>query len=212
MLCHPAQVTLRRLVPAVVCVLALTGCDGDGETLVSSPPATVTATVTATATATATATGTPTAGPTAEVSADVDLSQPPTTYDEAVAHVDAGADRGSLESFVTPSGNIFCALTVQDLPTGCEIGGGATADPAVCTEPSISRSVGRIELVAGVAVAVCNTDTIRTSDPAAVLGYGESVTTRDTRCTSEEVGVTCVARSGAGAFFLRRGQYAVLNP
>ena len=46
----------------------------------------------------------------------------------------------------------------------------------------------------------------------AVLAHGTVTTTRDTSCLSEELGVTCVARNGGGAFFLRRGQYLLLDP
>lgn len=137
-----------------------------------------------------------------------DLTTPPHTYAEALAHIAAGhLSPGEIVRFATPSGNIYCALAVGEMPAACELSDGKIDDPNACPGAMTTR-VGRIELQQGRAVPVCNTDTIR-QPGAPVLDYGQVAMTRDTECVSEEIGVTCVSRSGQYGFFLHRGSYAV---
>ncbi|QIG42882.1 hypothetical protein G5V58_08970 [Nocardioides anomalus] len=114
-----------------------------------------------------------------------------------------------LADFTTPSGNIYCALNVASMPAACELREGAVPSPDVCAGAP-TTTVGRLELQGGRAVPVCNTDTIVRSG-APVLAYGQAAYTRDTACVSEEIGVTCVSRSGSGGFFLHRGEYVLLD-
>jgi hypothetical protein len=137
----------------------------------------------------------------------------PRTYDDAVKHFQQ-ADGGTLKvrRFVTPSGNIYCAIKVASMPKGCEINEGAVKDPAVCSGNPVSKYVGRIEFQNGRATPVCNTDTIR--EPGArVLPYGSKARFRKAgvKCLSESIGVTCISLKKTEGFFLHRGEYVIFN-
>ena len=138
----------------------------------------------------------------------------PRTYDEALQHF-KDADGGTLKirRFVTPSGNIYCAIKVRNLPLkGCEINEGAVKDPAVCDSEFGSDRVGRIEFWKGRATPVCNTDTIR--EPGArTLPYGSKARypKAGVKCLSESIGVTCISLKKTEGFFLRRGEYIIFN-
>ena len=150
-----------------------------------------------------TATSAPTPG--------VDLTVPPHTYAEALAHIAAGRpNAGETVRFVTPSDNIYCALAVDSMPAACELSEGTIDDPSACPDNPMTTRVGRIEFDTGSAKAVpiCNSDTIRTPG-APVLDYGRVALTRDTECISEQAGVTCVSRAGRYGFFLHRGSYTL---
>jgi hypothetical protein len=97
----------------------------------------------------------------------------PRTYDAALQHFDnAGGTVRTLKRFVTPSGNIYCAIKVKHLPSGCELSQGAFKDPDACAKVPVSKYVGRVEFHHGRAVPICNTDTIRTPG-ARTLAYGD---------------------------------------
>jgi hypothetical protein len=137
----------------------------------------------------------------------------PRTYDEALRHFgDADGRQRRYKKFVTPSGNIYCALKVRGIPTGCEINEGAIKDPAVCSSNPGSKYVGRIEFHRGRAVPVCNTDTIRMPG-AKKLAYGDIayIPGWHYACLSERVGVTCINEDKAEGFFLHRGEYVIFN-
>ncbi|MGI9157667.1 MAG: hypothetical protein ACR2FG_13715 [Marmoricola sp.] len=150
---------------------------------------TETVTPTVTETATPTVTETPTA-------TTPDVSQPPTSYAEALDHFAAASAANSvpdeLNLFQTPSGNIYCSLGHDAIPAGCEINGGKTRGGSVC-EGSMAKLVGRIELSDGVPRPICNPDTIRTEHPP-VLAYGMvgRWTGGAVECVSERIGVTCL--------------------
>jgi len=136
----------------------------------------------------------------------------PRTYDDAVKHFDqAPGPVRSLRKFQTPSRNIYCSVAAAG-PKGCEINEGSIKDPAVCSGNPVSKYVGRIEFRRGHAVAVCNTDTIRTPG-AKVLAYGQIAFVENTRyaCVSEAIGVTCINTYKADGFFLHRGEYVIFN-
>jgi hypothetical protein len=185
----------------------------------SPGPATPTATVTVTATGVPTptiASVTPTIAtitpdvPTLPPTPVAGAGTPPTTYAEALAHVQAARDvsaggASGPRRFTSPSGNIYCDLDFA----ACEIQDGKVDDPSACPGGMTTR-VGRIELQGNQPVAVCNTDTI-VQPGAPVLGYGQSVTTRDTQCVSERIGITCVARGAETGFFLAKGTYLLLG-
>ena len=137
----------------------------------------------------------------------------PRTYDAALQHFgDATGVNRRYKRFVTPSGNIYCAIKVRGLPTACEITEGAVKDPDVCSGVPVSKYVGRIEFRRGRAVPVCNTDTIR-QPGAPTLAYGDIAYLPgwSFACLSEAIGVTCINEDKTEGFFLRRGEYVIFN-
>jgi hypothetical protein len=137
----------------------------------------------------------------------------PRTYDAALQHFgNATGSERRYKKFVTPSGNIYCAVKMTGIPTGCEINEGAIKDPAACPGNPVSKYVGRVEFHRGRAVPVCNTDTIRTPG-AKTLKYGDiaHIPGWHYACLSEEIGVTCINENKAEGFFLHRGEYVIFN-
>lgn len=212
---------LAAVSAVAVLMLGLGGCGGDESTSPASPT-TVTATVTEsgalteTATPSGTATGsvttsTPTLNPPTESATPaIDLSQPPRTYDAAIAHFAAvGGPPVRVARFETESGNIYCAVGVSAIPPSCEISQGSVRDPAVCNGAP-TPFVGRLEIFRGRARAICNTDTIRMASPA-VVAYGTAVRGRGVKCLVEEIGVTCISTTSFEGFFLHRGEYVIFN-
>jgi hypothetical protein len=137
----------------------------------------------------------------------------PRTYDAALHHFGnaKGVER-AYKKFVSPSGNIYCALKVSGYPVGCELSQGSIKDPAACGNNPVSKYVGRVEFHGGRAVPVCNTDTIRTPG-APTLKYGDiaHIPGWHYSCLSEEIGVTCINESKTEGFFLHRGEYVIFN-
>ena len=137
----------------------------------------------------------------------------PRTYDAAVAHFkNAPGKLRSDKRFVTPSGNIYCAMKVRYIPTGCEISQGTVKDPDACPAPDITQYVGRLEFHHGRAVAICNSDTIRTPG-APRLNYGDAARVPGSpyACLSEVIGVTCINHDEQEGFFLHKGEYVIFN-
>jgi hypothetical protein len=136
----------------------------------------------------------------------------PRTYDAAVHHIKKAEGLLNLRRFVSPSGNIYCALAVPGMPPACELNAGSIKDPGACGDNPVSKYVGRIEFHRGRAVPVCNTDTIRTPG-AKVLGYGSAdhVPGTNIECIMETIGVTCINLKRTEGFFLHRGEYAIFN-
>lgn len=137
----------------------------------------------------------------------------PRTYDAALRHFNqANGQVRSYKKLVTPSGNIYCALKMPGIPTGCELSAGAIKDPAACPGNPVSKYVGRVEFHGGRAVPICNTDTIRTPG-ARTLAYGDiaHIAGWHYACLSEEIGVTCINEDKTEGFFLHRGEYVIFN-
>ena len=136
----------------------------------------------------------------------------PRTYDAAVQHIKNAEGLLNLRRFVSPSGNIYCALAVPGMPPACELNAGSIKDPDACGDNPVSKYVGRIEFHRGRAVPVCNTDTIRTPR-AKVLGYGSAdhVPGTNIECIMETIGVTCINLRRTEGFFLHRGEYVIFN-
>jgi hypothetical protein len=137
----------------------------------------------------------------------------PRTYDAALQHFGNAAGRERrYKKLVTPSGNIYCALKMPGIPTGCELSAGSIKDPDACPGNPVSEYVGRVEFHRGRAVPVCNTDTIRTRG-AKTLKYGDiaHIPGWHYACLSEEIGVTCINENKAEGFFLHRGEYVIFN-
>lgn len=142
-----------------------------------------------------------------------DPDGPPTTYDEAVAHVESASGNRALDAFQSPSGNLHCRFERTD-PYGvsCELLEGRVKPAAGDKCPSVVgvKTVGRIEMQGASLRAVCNTDTI--IDPAdEVLAYGQAVVAGRFSCIIEEIGVTCVAADDQRGFFLARGVYRLFR-
>jgi hypothetical protein len=159
------------------------------------------------------------AGTSAGASADHVSARPvaklgvPRTYDDAVQHFkQANGGVQKVRRFVTPSGNIYCAIKVTNMPKGCEINEGTVKDPDVCSGNPVSKYVGRIEFQNGRATPVCNTDTIR-EPGASTLPYGAKARYRKAgiKCLSESIGVTCISLKKTEGFFLHRGEYVIFN-
>ncbi|WP_232681944.1 hypothetical protein, partial [Nocardioides sp. R-C-SC26] len=96
-------------------------------------------------------------------SGEVDLTKPPRTYAEALAHaaqIETAPER--VVRFETNDGT-YCVLESEFLPFSCELARGGTPAPEVWGDGP-SQNVGRIEVVDGVPQPVCNTDTIREPD------------------------------------------------
>lgn len=206
--------TSRLAAPALLVVLlggSLAACSGDGG---GSPDAS--ATVTETVTVTADPSESPSDGPSSSPPSDtprVDLSKPPETYDEAIAHIDAALEINpapeELSRFEAPSSNLYCVLDDEFIPPSCELAQGTIEDPEVCGD-SPSTAVGRVEFGDGGPVPQCNTDTIRMPG-APVLGYGGVATWPGLtiQCVMEGLGVTCVDTETEQGFFLAKGRYLV---
>ena len=224
-----AQATARAsargtvIVVAAGALVALGGCG-------SPPRATPVTTVTVFADETSTpgdpaTTKTPSVGPssvptvTAPATATVaptlavgKLRGAPRNFAEASARVaKAPVAAAAASSFVSPTGNIFCAVSSDSTSVACEVSGGRIPAPASapCPAGDGARDIGRVELSAEGAIPVCNSDTIRASG-AGKLAYGQRSAAPGTgfSCLSETYGVTCVDTAGKHGFFLARDTFA----
>ena len=72
--------------------------------------------------------------------------------------------------------------------------------------------MGRVQFIGGRATPVCNTDTIRQSNPP-VLEYGVAARWKNFKimCLSESIGVTCINLKQTEGFFLHRDEYVIFN-
>lgn len=130
------------------------------------------------------------------------------SYAEAKQHFDAARRSEELAAFRSPTGNIFCRI--EPGQAACEVREGRIEPPVagLCGEGP-ATDVGRVELAAGRAVPVCNTDSIRdTSAPKLPYGRSAAVPGVAITCLSEESGVTCVDPDTEHGFFIARGSFA----
>lgn len=142
----------------------------------------------------------------------VDLSQPPTSYAEAKAHLDAAIEAGGapqeLRRFESAGGAYYCSLGDRYIPPSCELLDGIK-DPEVCAD-SPSQKVGRIELTERGWQPFCNTDTIRMPGATVVPDGGVGTWSRlSVECVMESIGVTCLETGNQQGFFLGAGRYQV---
>jgi hypothetical protein len=119
------------------------------------------------------------------------------------------AQNPTPDNFVTPSGNIFCAL-VGDKNNNlrCEIG---TFLAPLLPQPyegycEFDWGAGLLLSVNGKAEVLCVSDTIAGSKN--VLAYGQTWSKNGFQCTSQPQGLTCKNASGKG-FFLSRQRWRV---
>ena len=142
----------------------------------------------------------------------VDLSAPPTTYAEALAHFDArGQEAQEVRRFQTAAGT-YCRLGGTTL-VSCELPPGGIPDPDYCGDGP-AQSVGRVALPrSGAARAECNSDTIREGNPPATLPEGTvgGSEAAGVLCLVERIGVTCVDPQQARGFFLGAQEYHVFS-
>lgn len=204
---------------APIVVLCLAGCGNDSDQGADpTPTVTVTESVPGTGTpsgSTASASppsSTPTDTPTSQPTESTELSSPPETYDDALAHLAAATgERTELDRFESPSHNIYCVIQNEFIPASCELARGAIKDAEYCGEGP-SQFIGRIEFTDVDPQPVCNSDTIRETG-ASVLPYGgtASYAGSSIMCVSEQIGVTCVDSSRTQGFFLAKGNYTVFT-
>lgn len=159
------------------------------------------------------ATPTPTPTPASAVPTSLEagsLRGAPRSYADALTKVTrARPGRGVDGTFVSPTGNIFCAIRASGT-TACEVREGRIGPPVpdLCP-PGGPTDIGRIELTSRGAVPVCDADTIRESDaPRLRYGFRADVPGSSVLCLSEERGVTCVDTVGHHGFFLARGSFS----
>jgi hypothetical protein len=142
----------------------------------------------------------------------VDLSVPPTTYAEALAHFDArGQEAQEVRRFQTAAGT-YCRLGGTTL-VSCELPPGGIPDPDYCGDGP-AQNVGRVALPrSGAARAECNSDTIREGNPPATLPEGTvgGSEAAGVLCLVERIGVTCVDPAQARGFFLGAQEYHVFR-
>ncbi len=194
---------------SLVVLGTLAGCGDDGDD--PEAPTTVTQTVTATPTPTEPTSLPPeteSPSPTETTPPAVDLSQPPTTYDEAVAHIAAGGEAQELGTFQSADEKFYCSFDDRFIRPSCEILD-SIQDPETCAD-SPSPGVGRIELTRRGWAPFCNTDTIR-QPGASVLDEGNvaSLPMASIGCVLEGIGLTCVKTDTEQGFFLGPGRYQV---
>lgn len=212
-------------VVALVTGFALAGCGNDDEAPDTTPTLSVATSDSSSTTASESASeSTSATGPTDSATASsratpkpsstspsaVDLSQPPTTYAAAQAHLKAVGGTAKEIGVFRTSEDVYCALATGPGTPACEAPyGGGVKDPKVCGDAQ-SDLVGRIELTARGARALCNTDTIRESMPKpvaapALFTNGAS----GVQCAVESIGVTCIDPATKAGFFLAKGKYQV---
>ncbi len=115
-------------------------------------------------------------------------------------------------SFVTPSGNIHCALVGEkNNALRCEISSGLNPKPPQPYPGSCEFDWGAGFLLPkyGKPKVLCISDTIA-SDNDATLSYGRTWKNAGFKCTSQKTGLTCINSSGQG-FFLSRERWKVLS-
>lgn len=105
-------------------------------------------------------------------------------------------------SFVTPSGNIACELTVEH--TECSIADRRWQPPA--GSPRCGRQRVIVEIWDGAVRFGCGYTDAEAS--SFLLHYGRSLTVGSVTCVSARTGVTCRTRGGRG-FTIGRAAYRV---
>ncbi len=120
-----------------------------------------------------------------------------------VATNPATARADVVGDFVSPTGDVYCQMTVYDdggAGVACEGGGPYAAPKPPCAVHSAWGD--RFYLRQGqAAVSECHNDTIRSNQPfAPILFHGRTQTVGDITCDCEPSGLTCTD-AGTGHFF-----------
>jgi hypothetical protein len=109
----------------------------------------------------------------------------------------------SLESFRTPSRDIYCAM-VEGIAR-CDIRERDWSPPPKPADCELDWGQGISVKRTGAAGFVCTGDTTYNPD-ASVLAYGKVSKVGPLRCASRKEGVTCTNAEGRG-FFISRNRY-----
>lgn len=139
-----------------------------------------------------------------------EAASPTTTATQDAEDRAAGEDLSGLDfSFVTPSGNIACAI--GDDRTVCGIGRFEYEVPEQAAARCEEGNVGHFLAVSAEATTLlCDTSgrepTIDTAG-VPVLDYGESTEANGFTCLSEETGVTCTHEESGRSISVRRAEY-----
>lgn len=136
----------------------------------------------------------------------------PDDFTQARARVSkAPATDAGAAAVQSPSGNIYCAAVDGGAGVACEVMEGRAAAPkkSPCPGGGGVKDIGRVELGAAGAKAVCNSDTIRTSGSRKLAyGKGWKVPGTEFACLSESTGITCIDTKNEHGFFIARKTYA----
>ena len=178
---------MKAVVAVVVGLVALAGCSSDGSNKSASPTTTATTapetTVGAGAPKAATNGGAATTGPT--------TTRPPDV---------------SLDGFITPSGNIGCAMG----PGGgrCDIRDHTWTAPPKPAECQLDYGDSIESSGSGVPTFGCHGDTVIIQG-STVLAYGQRSRQGSFVCDSEQAGVTCTNEATKHGFFMSRDSYRI---
>lgn len=118
--------------------------------------------------------------------------------DPSAAPTEAGGEEES--SFSSPSGNIFCTMTTEQVSCGIGTISSPPAGPETCTE----AGSGHVVTLDAEGVHVpCNDEAPGgASGESEVLDYGSTRTVGDFTCTSASDGMSCVQDSSGTGFRL----------
>ena len=122
----------------------------------------------------------------------------------AVVSLTASPADAALRLFQSPSGNIGCAMTSDELGVDvrCDIGVRSWTAPPKPASCDLDWGQGVFVAGHGKAGYVCAGDT--TLHQGGRLAYGKSIGLGHLRCTSRTSGVTCTNRSDGHGFTLSR--------
>lgn len=130
----------------------------------------------------------------------------------------AFTDGASRWAFVSPSGNINCAID-PDLESpdkvvgllGCQAWDSVEGSTGVVCGNSPSSTTYAISVTPNEVRQYCEHQGayVSNQDPRPVLDYGQVLTVGDYTCTSEEVGVTC--RGPGGGVLISRDTNTILG-
>jgi hypothetical protein len=150
-------------------------------------------------------TGTTTPGATTSGATTPGATTPGASTPSATASVVIAAVSGDTTLFVTPSGNIACAVTATG--ARCDIGDRlwtASPKPASCT---LDYGNGVSVSASGAAVS-CAGDTLLHSSTN-VLAYGHGIRDGQVQCDSQPTGVRCEYVATGHGFTLAREAYTL---
>jgi len=182
---------MRSTAVLLVAAFLIAGCssdEGDNQTVVSS--------TTATPDTTSPAAPPSSTGTTAATSATT----------EAAATTAAPTRTVRLEQFQTPTKNIACAATGEDVRCDIEEKSWAPPPRPASCDRDLDWGNGFSILPSGTTTGNCATDTVLNKENP-VLAYGEASTIGAITCVSRLDGLTCTHGRTKRGFFLSRDSY-----
>ncbi len=181
---------MRPTAILLVASFLIAGCssdEGDNQTVVSSTTATPDTTA-------------PTAPPTSAPAA------PTSATTGAPATTAAPTRTAKLEQFQTPTKNIACAATDEDVRCDIEEKSWAPPPRPASCDRDLDWGNGFSILPSGTTTGNCATDTVLNKENP-VLAYGEASTIGAITCVSQLDGLTCTHARTKRGFFLSRDSY-----